>query len=167
MVARLMNIVSTVDVDVEHHLLSRQSSFVKPGPLGLYISLDLLSAKALCLCVSAFVSLSMCLCIFAFLSLCICLSIDQFAWASFMRPSRLPQSHVFLNCYGVRTYAKDIMTLNIFTYVFDLLMNQSPQIFSSYLDAIAPGLCHGLGMKCAHLGYCLSVSPPVGHRAQF
>ena len=109
-----MNIVSTMDVDgdlvnivdVEHCLILRSSG--SPALSKQDFSVDEYPWIICLQKLSVFMSLPLCnyLCVFASLHFCLCvfaLSIDQFPWASFMRPSQLPQSQVFPNCYGVRT----------------------------------------------------------------
>ena len=104
------------------------------------------SSLSLCLyiCVIVFVSLHLRIFVFVYLPLNWSVSLG-------LIHATLSASTVlsFPNCYGVRTYTKDItsMSLHIFPYVSHLLMNEFPQIFSSFLDAIALGLSHGYGVR--------------------
>ena len=111
--------------------------------LGSFVCKSYLSL-CLYICVIVFVSLH--LRIFVFVYLPLNWSVSQGLIHATLSASTVLS---FPNCYGVRTYTKDIisMSLHIFPYVSHLLMNEFPQIFSSFLDAIALGLSHGYGVR--------------------
>ena len=138
-------------VDGEHRLLLRSSG--SQALSNQDFSVDIYPWIFCLQKLSLFVSLSLCrvfvslyLCIFVFVYLPLNWSVSLGLIHATLSASTVLS---FPNCYGVRTYTEDIisMSLHIFPYLFHLLANEFPQIFSSFLDAIALGLSHGYGVR--------------------